>query len=100
MNEDGIVNELLKNGFSETSYKSVVDDKFHTRYMPNHRSVKLIVNGFMEICATEDTGFCIELSNGKLEILGNHQDYWGGWYKNRFYMDVEKIQTLEVVCKE
>lgn len=95
MNKNEIVNVLLENGFEEHKYKSVVSDEYKTEYVPKWKNVEIYINNIISIRITDNDGV-IRLFNDELLFLGNYQNYWGGWFKNKIGIDSKIIDNISI----
>lgn len=85
---------LLQNGFRKQKYETLRND-FEEEYVPTDDRVDIIINDSISIRTSECDGR-IRLHNNQIIFLDNYQDYWGGWFKNEFDIDIDIVKNLKI----
>lgn len=85
---------LLMNGFKKQKYE-IISRKTEEEYIPTDDRVDIIINDSISIRTSERDGR-IRLYDNQIIFLDNYQDYWGGWFKNEFDIDIDIIKNLKI----
>lgn len=97
MNKQDIIDILLDNGFVEQKWKSLADESVHIEYAPVYTNTEIFFNdNGIYVRSTDDKDFKIRFFNDEMLFLANHQDYWGGWSKQCFKININIIDDIDI----